>query len=162
MTGRLRTLALAACIGAVVVAVAAAWTEPDPELSRDEARRFVAEAFEHVGMRPARILEGPLGGTYHAEETGPGGVPAWRVRLELGKKKQVARLWIHRTEARAVSLDEGKKRFMTDVQVRRLNEFVLDDAADDRRQRDVAGTIGAGLIVAVAALTIRRDERAGA
>jgi hypothetical protein len=162
MIARLRPFALAACIGAAVVAAAAGWAESDPELTRTDARHFVAEAFAAAGVQPARIVGGPLGGTYHSEETGPGGVPAWRVRVQLGKEKRVAGLWIHRVEARAVSLQEGKKRFVTDDQFRRLRAFAFDDAADRRRRRDIAGTVGALAVIGAAAALIRQDRRGAA
>jgi hypothetical protein len=160
MTVGVRALWLAACIGAAAVAVVAAWNEDPPQLTVDDARRFTVEALTAAGFQRVHVLAGPIPSTYRPKDAPVGEpIPVWRVRASADKYQ--ARLWIHRTEGRAVNIDEGKKRFLTDEQFGRLEAFSLDDAVDRQRRRNIAGTCAAVLAALVGMAVVLVDRRVG-
>ena len=145
-------MVVGACIVAAGIALAAALADDTASLTSDDAADFTTDALHGAGIARVRLIGEPHEANYTRSDrpkSEPIAVWVTRARVRVKGKVYQLRLAIHETEGRAVSVDEGKQRFLTDKQFKRLGDAKTDAAVDRRKTRDTAGVIATVVLVLV-------------
>jgi hypothetical protein len=158
---RARFYVLVAAVALCLLALIAAWGSDAPEMSEVDAIRFSEAALEQAGLQRVRVAGTaqrhdyrPVGATScePARAAGDGTVPVWETHSRV--RGGTVLLFVHRTEAEAVCIDDEDahgKDFVTERQVRRLDGVQGESRSDQQRRHDAIGAVALVLLAGAAA-----------
>jgi hypothetical protein len=144
-----RSLAAAALAGVAIVAVALGWLEDPPHLTADHAAHAAEAAFEDTGL-DASVEGEPVSASYTQRTGQP--VDVWTVLVMV--REQPVQLQISRADARAVAIDDltldGTSYVLSDAEHESVAKRVDDTTLDRQLRSNIALTVAAALVVALA------------
>ena len=129
--------------------VGAAWLEEPPVLTAADAADAAEHAFAGAGV-DAAIRGEPSPSTYARRERGP--VDVWLVLMAV--RDEIVQLQLSRSGADPVAIDDrtidGSSYVLSDAEYESVARHVDDPALDRQVRRNIAITVAAALVVAVA------------
>lgn len=147
------------CAVVAVAAVAGAWLQPRPDLTREDARRFTAHVLEAAGFDDVEVT--PL--VTRASDPPPPAQPD-AVTLEVWVtaatvEDGLVSFSVDRNAAQVLRyLDQGPggEGFLSSAQQERIDDYDTDPALQRRIRRNAAATGAGGLVGLVAVAAARR------
>ncbi len=129
--------------------VAAAWSEDPPELTASDAAHAAEAAFEDSGLDASPRGE-PFRTTYATRSRAP--VDVWSVLVSV--RDELVQVQITRSGAHPVAIDDraldGSSYVLSDVEYESVARHVDDPALVRAVRRNVAVTLAAVLVIALA------------
>lgn len=146
-----------------VAAVAAAWLQPRPDLTREDARRFTADVLEAAGLDDVEVTPLVTSAKDPPPPTQPDAVTldVWVTAATV--ERGLVSFSVDRNAAQVVRyLDQGPggEAFLSESQQRRIDDYDTDPALQRRIRRNVGGTVAAALGAGVAIALARRLDPA--
>jgi len=142
-----------------VAVVVAAWLQPRPDLTREDARRFTASVLEAAGFDAVDVTPLVTSAKDPPPPTQPDAVTldVWVTAATV--EGGLVSFSIDRNAAQVVRYldqDPGGDAFLTEAQQRRIDDYDTDPALQRRVRRNVAATVAAALGAVVALALARR------